>query len=685
MTGFSVTAFGGLVPVADPRKMRPGAATEAKDCDLQATDLRTFSPLKFISDVNSLGHVYKSGFVFNEGQMFLFLEDVDATYGPVRAEEDVHNRVFLSSGFQEFPTYSTKYLGLPEHGEVDYHGTPIDWRRLGVIAGPVKPIATVASAVGGVANLLAGNPTILQGGESGPLATTPSLADSIKSGSRVRISGLENEGWIRINNNVFVVDRDTEEGSAFLNFLTLRALNTADLVTEGNVDGSEVLEGSEGPFVYSDECSWQQEFDTADVEDRYYVYTLVTALGEEGPPSVPSDLLSVGTGQSVTIQTPGEITDPGAEYAFKRIYRTTPTSVGTAQYYFVAEIPIGQEIYVDTIDYIALGEELQSLDWYRPPEGLVGLTVLPNGVMAGFIDRTLYLSEPYQPHAWPDRYTKNMDNPIVGIAAFGQQLVVATKENPYVGTATDPLSMTFSKLGTVEPCISKRAMRTLGYGVVYPSPNGLILVSPAGVKNVLFDVWDQKEWRKLFKAYSDSFAVLHDGQYYLTFYNLDSRISDTVIFDPSNEALRITQITQDQCSGMIVDRDEDRLFWMVERTVTETTSGGSKVLEWNPDADPESLEAKWTSQVFVMPMEVNMGAMQIYYDRSWPDQDAYTIVDFWVDDVFRYSIAVTTDTPIRLPGGFLGLEWKLAIRTTRPIQTIYVAETIDDLRGTFSR
>ena len=60
-------------------------------------------------------------------------------------------------------------------------------------------------------------------------------------------------------------------------------------------------------------------------------------------------------------------------------------------------------------------------------------------------------------------------------------------------------------------------------------------------------------------------------------------------------------------------------------------------------------------------------------------------LDFIVDGVYRYTITVTQDTPIRLPGGFLGLEWQLDVRTTRPIQSIFVAESIEELRGAFTR
>jgi len=684
MKGFAVTNFGGILPIQDPKKLLDGSAEQAINSDLQGTDLRTFSPLSELAYITSTLFVHRSGFVFNDQQMFIFNQDVDATYGPVRAEEEIDNRVFLSYGFQEFPTYSTKRLGLP-NADATYYGAPINWRKLGVIPGPVKPIVSVPEALNGIGHLVAGSPTVLQLDASGPLSYTPGPGDSVVTGTRIKISAAENEGWDRVNNQVYLIERAEPGEYGHLSFLTLKALDTSDLVPEGYDTATDLL-NPDAPqplqLFFSDSVNWQQEFEISQVEDRFYVYTLVTELGEEGPPSLPSVLVSVGFGQTVRVQTPTSIDDPGAIYTHKRIYRTVPTSTGEARYYFVAEIEISQELYEDSIEVIGLGEELQSLEWYPPPAELRGLVVLPNGVMAGFVDRTLYLCEPYQPHAWPAAYTKNMDNPIVGLAAFGQQLVVGTEENPYIGTASDPLSMTFSKLPTVEPCISKRAMKSLGYGVMYPSPNGLQLALPGGTKNVLKDVWDEKDWRAWFRNYSDSFAVVHDGKYYLTFFNEPTMVSKTFIFDPEAQLLRISEVTPDRCSGMLVDRDEDRLYWLADRTDLPRRP---VVLEWNPDLDPESLQAEWWSQVFVMPFESNLGIMQVLYDTAWPDPEATISIEFVVDGVSQYTIDVDTAEPIRLPGGFLGWQWQIRIKTTKPIQAVFVSETVEGLRGAMSR
>ena len=222
-----------------------------------------------------------------------------------------------------------------------------------------------------------------------------------------------------------------------------------------------------------------------------------------------------------------------------------------------------------------MGEKLSSLEWVAPPEGLIGFVPLPNGVVAGFKGNALYLSEPYQPHAYPLSYVKRMDHPIIGIAAFGQSLVIATDDNPYIGTMADPLSMTFTKIQTVEPCLSKRSCLSLGYGVMYISPNGLILVTPEGTRNVLTGLWREKDWLAMIQAASEIYASVHDGKYYLSF--MTGGASVTYIFDPSESPLQISTLSSSNYSGSAVDRDEDRLFFFGQ-------SAGPRVYEFDPDS-----------------------------------------------------------------------------------------------------
>ena len=121
--------------------------------------------------------------------------------------------------------------------------------------------------------------------------------------------------------------------------------------------------------------------------------TFVNDLGEESAPSLPSSTILRPDGVSVAVTTPtGEPTGISGDYFIttKRIYRAATGSTGTA-FRFVAEIPLSQATYTDTLTDSELGEVLPSDIWALPPSDLRGILALPNGVMVGFRENATVL------------------------------------------------------------------------------------------------------------------------------------------------------------------------------------------------------------------------------------------------------------------------------------------------------
>ena len=158
-------------------------------------------------------------------------------------------------------------------------------------------------------------------------------------------------------------------------------------------------------------------------EDRTYVYTFVTAYGEEGPPSPASGVIQVTSTESVTVTMPSNQLPGTSSYtnssdfnmgngALKRIYRSNTGSNFTS-FQFVAEVAISATSFSDTVAATSLGEVLPSGTWIGPPDDntslypdgqMQGLCSVGNGVFAGFSGKRFCLSEPYLPHAWPIDY-----------------------------------------------------------------------------------------------------------------------------------------------------------------------------------------------------------------------------------------------------------------------------------------
>jgi hypothetical protein len=244
------------------------------------------------------------------------------------------------------------------------------------------------------------------------------------------------------------------------------------------------------------------DFVTSDVvESRAYVYTWVSAYNEEGPPSPPTlvDGWSNGTWSVGLWQPPPD--DLGILRNLKNIniYRTVPGQGGATVFFFVATVPIGTPSYTDANpnNTVALNDQLSSTNWFPPPENLQGLTVMQNGMVAGFIGTEIWFCEPYRPHAWPPGYVITVDYPIVGLGMTNGTLVVATGANPFIVTGQTPGNMSQLKCANAHPCLSRGSILDGDGAVSYMSQNGLIQVNPQGTATNTTDLWFTREkWQQ---------------------------------------------------------------------------------------------------------------------------------------------------------------------------------------------
>lgn len=347
---------------------------------------------------------------------------------------------------------------------------------------------------------------------------------------------------------------------------------------------------------------------TGDTITRAYVYTFVSEFGEEGPPSDPT--LADGQEDSTWQLSNFETSVPNASQksiTHKRIYRTVTGTSGVADYFFVAEIPIADIIYADTestVD-VALNSLLESSGWFPPPEGLQGLVAHPNGFLVGFVGRDLYFSEPYRPHAWPPEYVVSTEFDIVGLGVFGTSIAVTTDGHPYSSTGVHPASSTFIKAATPEPCLSKRGIVSMPFGVYYPSPNGLILISPGGVKNATQPILTKDEWATLSP---ETISATRYNTQYLAFTSetqgwMFAPDEPEASFVSLGKVWQVTDIQADPYTGTV--------FMLYDDVVSE----------WNP-AGGFPVSFTWKSKKFVLPKPLNFAAFRIYYDlRDDLDED----------------------------------------------------------------
>lgn len=348
--------------------------------------------------------------------------------------------------------------------------------------------------------------------------------------------------------------------------------------------------------------------DNAVTSTRSYVYTFVSEYGEEGPPSPPSTVVTGGTDTwhlSAMQTTPADASS--RNITKKRIYRTVSGTTSTI-FYFVAEIALNVTTYADanTDDTVASNNVLESTSYLPPPSDLEGFVVMPNGYLVGWVGRRLVFSEPYKPHAWPPEYEIGTEFEIVGLAVWGNALVVGTKSNPYVGQGVHPASFTNQKSDSIMPCLSRRGMVSTDIGVYYPSINGLVLMNSPAPQLATAALMTKEEWLRRYNV-RGIFAAAY-GMQYIAF---DTE-SSGFIFDPSTPAAPLVELDRfNNVEGIETDRHTGTVYLIYS----------DRVWEWDPEAS-ERLYWRWKSKEFHLPKPTNFGALKIKFNDEDEDVSA---------------------------------------------------------------
>jgi hypothetical protein len=389
--------------------------------------------------------------------------------------------------------------------------------------------------------------------------------------------------------------------------------------------------------------------ETALPETRVYTMAFVTEWDEPGPPSAPSSAVEVTHGQSVTMSLPAT---PSGDYDFKakRIYRSVTGSTDTG-YYFVAEVADSALTFTDTVAADDLGEELPSLTYLPPPAGLKGLIALPGGVMAGFVGKDVYFSEPYKPYAWPVQYSMTVDSDIVGLGAFDTTLLVLTKGSPFLISGSEPANYSMIKAELPQACVSKRSIVNIGGGVVFASPDGLFLIGGGVTKNLTEALFSRTEWQALNPSTMNIYVV---DNTLVGFYGGTAgfmlNIQDGT-FVPLNWYAR----------AGYYDPIQDKLFLI---------TGTNTLVSFNTGS---ALTFTWMSKLFYSPTPRNMAAARV-------EAAGYPVTfKYYADNVLKYTHTVANGQPFRLPAGFMANTFHFEVSGTQEIFSAGFAQSIEEL------
>jgi len=396
-------------------------------------------------------------------------------------------------------------------------------------------------------------------------------------------------------------------------------------------------------------------------ESRAYVETYVSGWGEEGPPSPVSNIVDIDPDVVVNLTALNAVPAGNYNIISKRLYRSVDSGTN-ATFMLVAEIPVATLTYADTVSGVTVASNggLISADWDMPPADLSGIIDLPNGSIAGFSKNELCLSVPYQAHAWPIASRDSINWPIVGIAAFGNSILITTTGLPYIAIAGSPPE----KIETEQSCVSGRGIVDMGYAVAYPTPDGIQIIG-IGVNKLITDpLMKREEWQKYNPT--SIHAYLHDGRY-VAFYDATAigGIKGGFILDPNSSEGGMTHTSIYATAGHS-NREDDYLYLIVN----------GNVVRWN--GGPSSRTYTWKSKVFQAPKPANPSVAQV-------KAKAYPVTfNLYGDEggvqVLKHTQSVASSAPFRLPAGYLAEDFEIELIGSVEVSQCIIAESIDELK-----
>lgn len=387
--------------------------------------------------------------------------------------------------------------------------------------------------------------------------------------------------------------------------------------------------------------------------DRYYVYTFVSAHGEEGPPSDPSNLLSIDMMTNAALSNMDTSVAATYNVANKRIYRTFTSDAGT-QYQLVAELAIATATYTDSVADGDLTDVLPSTGWIAPPAALSGLRYHPAGFMVGFTGRDIYVSEVSQFHAWPTANVLTLDFDIVGIEISENTIIVMTEGELYAVAGSAPDQLTPIRTNNRQACVSKRGIAKIGEMVVYPSPDGLVAATPAGASILTENLYLREQWQTL--TPSSMVSATHDNLF------LGFCSGGKIVLSVESGRMILTTTTEN-ATGAYSDLLTDTLYLIQ----------GAAIRSWATAST--YLTARWRSKEM-------MANAPLWLQSARVDAESYTtqpILRFFAVGSNVQEISFASNVGRKVPVMRQEKRWSFEVETTVPVFEMSVATSMGDL------
>lgn len=643
--------FSGVMPVLDARQLPNENAQIASDVDVVSGALE---PIKQPSDISALSTSAAKTIYKYRGAWLAWQTPVHVCRSPVFGEQ--YERIYYTGdGVPKVRGLQAGIDGAPTATEIV--------RSLGLPRPATAPTIAVSARTGSLGWYYSWTRYYEYGAEvyqveSGTTATVVTAGKQYTVAKHSKSSSTPSAATFQVYVDVYADAGLTQLiGRVYTNTSSYRG--SSDLYLKGAKVAAKITDGSPATIDFAYSSSTITNYTI----DRYYVMTYVSDWGEESAPSIPSSLASVDPTQQVTVTgIPSSVS--GYTYITKiRLYRTV-SGGGGSQYQYVTELALGTSSYVDTLYDSQLAEVLPSDGWTAPPAGLTGLVAMPGGFMAGFTERTVYFSKPYQPHAWPSSYALTVEHDIVGLAVSGSTLYVLTEQNPVVMTGSEPGALSQSVIASNYACAAPRSIIVMNDNVIYASPIGLIAIQGMDAVLLTRRLYSKEQWNEFDIA--NMFSIEHANRIYV-FHPLG-----VLIFYPRTayteyvESSDITQTISLVTSGIVAtaalaDHSDDSLYMAI----------GARLKKWAGSTDPRTMTWRSKELFFDRPMAFAVAKVSA---------DAYPVrLRLYGSGEVSHEASVDNDRSFRLPVSRREKAWWIEVDAESTVREIVVGHAMSDM------
>lgn len=395
---------------------------------------------------------------------------------------------------------------------------------------------------------------------------------------------------------------------------------------------------------------------TGEDETRYYAYTYLSDLDEEGMPQI-SDAVNCKSGAILDITNLSmPPSGPGETRGINRmrIYRTVSGDTGAA-FFFLRDIAVATST---TDDARSVGSDTMPSNGYAmPPADLKHLTALWNGMMAGISGNAVRYCEPFKPHAWPvANETLCPDTPLA-LGTFQKNLLILTTGRPRLVYGSAPEAMDDQPVEFLAALVSVQSVVSFGHGVCWATADGLAYVGTNGAPRLLTEgIMLLDDWKAI---NPETIVASQFNGRYMGFYDSGAGLKGFMI-DPLAPEGGIYFLNTGYAAAFF-DQLAEEMYVL----------DGTNIKRWNADA--ANMTVTWRSKVFHMPAPQNLSVCKVIAD-TFPC--TFTL---YADARAPWTRTVTSQEPFFLPSGYLAESYQFEISTTGDVTGVVVADNLAEL------